>query len=577
VRMRIRVLGWGVAGGLLLAGGTPAQRNAEPGPRAAAVAQAIDAWVHDYERGRLGPKNILRSGTGLQPAYVSLARAAGFVDEQDGDRLTHLDVLQKLLLFAEQQPSTELADAVLGVSATGLEAAFLDPESLLLRDLGHNSLLRVDHQGAWFLVLRAAAGERVPLLGELRPEDRGTDGLAVGPARRVAALRLLGQKALPVFRSTIEAALVDPDPRVRLGAVEAMDLQRRAESLPKVVAAIESERHPVVSQGLMRLLLGILRSAEPPIEPAVRAVAVRTALQQLGRIGWRTDMDLLDLVEAYPKKEQIPLVITALELAQKPPDRLVQAVNADASPLLQKRAVGLLRAMTGALLPDDPAAWREFWQREQDRIVVPDPLVRDRPDATSAQFFGVPVTGRSIAFVIDTSGSMDELVGGTNAGERRTARSPTRLRAAKQQLVTAVQAMPEASQYLVLTFAADAKVWTSAPVRSGARNLRSLTELLSRLRAHGGTNLFAGLAEVLEFDRQRWGEQGVQRVDEVFLLSDGEPTAGDVQDPDELLRLVQEANKYAKVRIHAVFTGVGKGADLLQRLAEQNGGVFVQR
>jgi hypothetical protein len=576
--MNVRTSIRGVALALLLAGAAPAQRGADAAEVGAQVVRALRSWVHDYERGRLHAKGVLRSGIGLQPGYVVHARAGGYVGEHDAGRLTHLDMLQKLLQHAEAQPSTELADAVLGLAATGLEDAFLDHEALLLRDLGHSSLLRIDHQGAWFLILRAAAGERVPLLGELRPEESGDEGLAVGPARRVAALRLLGQKALPVFRSTMEAALVDPDPRVRLGAVEAMDLQRRVESLPRVVAAIDAERHPVVSQGLVRLLLGILRTAAPPPEPAVRDAAVRSALAQFGRIGWRTDMDLLDLVEAFPRKEQIPLVIGALELAQQPRDRLVQAVNAGASPLLRKRAAELLRAMTGALLPaNDPAAWREFWQQEQARIVVPDPLVRERPDATSAQFFGVPVTGRSIAFVIDTSGSMDELVAGTATDERRTARSLTRLRAAKQQLVTAVQAMPPESQYMILTFAAEAKSWTSAPVRSGARNLRSLTELLSRLRAHGGTNLFAGLAEVLEFDRQRFGEQGVERVDEVFLLSDGEPTAGEVQDGDELLRLVQEANKYAKVRMHTVFTGTGPGADLLRKLAEQNGGVFVQR
>jgi hypothetical protein len=41
--------------------------------------------------------------------------------------------------------------------------------------------------------------------------------------------------------------------------------------------------------------------------------------------------------------------------------------------------------------------------------------------------------------------------------------------------------------------------------------------------------------------------------------------------------LVRESNRYAKVRIHCVFTGEGPGADLLRGLAEQNGGVFVQR
>jgi len=40
---------------------------------------------------------------------------------------------------------------------------------------------------------------------------------------------------------------------------------------------------------------------------------------------------------------------------------------------------------------------------------------------------------------------------------------------------------------------------------------------------------------------------------------------------------VRESNKYARVRIHCVFTGTGGGASLLRRLAEESGGAFVQR
>ncbi|MBL9078805.1 MAG: VWA domain-containing protein [Planctomycetes bacterium] len=541
------------------------------------AAQALRAWVDDYERGRLAPHGVLRSGVGLQPSYVAYARRGGFVEERDHDRLNHLDVLQKVLVHAEHHPSADVADALLALAATGLEAAFLDHEALQLRDLGWHALLRSDHRGGWFVILRAAAGGRVPLVGD-DSEDPGRDGLAVGPARRVAALRLLGQRALPVFRSTIEAALTDPDPRVRLGAVEALDLQRRKESLPRVVQVLESERHPVVAQALVRLLLALLR-AEPGPDADVRAAALQVALRRIGQAGWRTDMELLDLVEAFPSKAVLPAVLDALELADRPPDKLVAAVNEQASPLLRQRAAGLLRAMTGALLPDDdPAAWRSFWQAERDRIVVPERLVQDRPEATRAQFFGVPVTGRHIVFVIDTSGSMDELAAGTEGErERRRGGERTRLRAAKEQLAAAVQAMPDESTFEVVTFAGEAKRWTGAAVRSGSRSLRSLTELTSRWRAHGGTNLYAALAEALGFERQRWADPGTGKVDEVFVLSDGEPTAGPVQDGDELLRLCTEANKYARIRIHAVFTGSGPGGELLRRLAEQNGGVFVQR
>ena len=63
----------------------------------------------------------------------------------------------------------------------------------------------------------------------------------------------------------------------------------------------------------------------------------------------------------------------------------------------------------------------------------------------------------------------------------------------------------------------------------------------------------------------------------VFVLSDGMPTSGAVKDPEQILKMVRAANRYQKVRINTVFTGVGDGAAFLRKLAEQNDGVFVHR
>ena len=553
----------------------------DPSPMEAGfAAQALRSWVADFERARLGPNGQLQKGTGLQPDYCAELRRAGLLGPDDEGRLTHLDVLQKLLYFAETHPSTDLADAVLAVASAGLENAFLDHQALQIRELGHWSLMRMDHQGAWFLVLRAAAGERVPLFSALRKqeEDKGENGLAVGPARRVAALRLLGMKALPVFRSTLEAALHDADPRVRLATAEALEFQRRPESLQTIVKAIDVERHPVVSQALARLLLTLLRTKGEQVDAAQRDVAVRVALGQFGVCGWRTDMDLLALVEAFPHRSAVPVLIGALARSGQPEDELVRTVNKRASPQLREKAWSLLRAMTGAvLLSDDPKVWREFWAREQERIVVPAKLVTSRPGTTKAQFFGVPVTGGSIGFVIDTSGSMEAGVAGTAASESSSNRVLTRLKAAKEQMLLAVQAMDSDCYYSLWTFAGKAHLWTSQPVRPTPNSTRSLTELLSRLRPHGGTNLFDGLSQALQLGELKFGEQHETKIDELFVLSDGEPTAGEVRETEDMLRIVRESNKYAKVRIHCVFTGTGPGADLLRRLASENDGVFVQR
>ncbi len=390
---------------------------------------------------------------------------------------------------------------------------------------------------------------------------------------------LLAQKNWPVFRSTIEGALTEVDPRLRLAGVEAMEFQRRPESLAVLVRLLGSERHPIVAQAVVRAIGAALRAGRAlPVEERERAV--RSAMRAFGQAGWRADMDLLDFVEEFPHAAAVPPLIELLD--RRLDDALEAAVNRDASPLLKNRAHECLRGLTGAILPiDQPEQWREFWARERGRVVVPDRLPHKRaPGSTASGFFGIPVTGREIAFVIDTSGSMEGAFGGTQAPghrDRRDPRQPSRLTAAKEQIVLAVQVMSPASRYHVLTFADDVKVWSRKAVPPTPQATRALVELLTRLQPGGGTNVYEGLVQALGLDQLHFGQEGKSAIDELFLLSDGEPTEGTVKDPEQILELVRTANRYLHVRINTVFTGSGKGADFLRRLAEENDGVFVQR
>jgi Mg-chelatase subunit ChlD len=210
--------------------------------------------------------------------------------------------------------------------------------------------------------------------------------------------------------------------------------------------------------------------------------------------------------------------------------------------------------------------------------VVPPQLPKRVPEGTSAAFFGVPVTGTNVVFLIDTSGSMEKGPAQPSTGPRRRGEN-SRLGVAKEQLLLCAQAMAKESRLSVLTFADRVHRWTEAPVAPGTATVRSLTELLGRCRPHGGTNLHDGLSLALQWSQQRYADLGGLQVDELFVLSDGEPTAGAVQVAEDLLTLVRESNRYAKVRIHGVFTGAAgsPGHELLKALAEQNGGVFVHR
>jgi hypothetical protein len=558
----------------------PEQIQAERTAQREALARSIQAFVDGYEVDRLDLQGPLRSAAGLQPPYARLAFRAGLLGGKDGGSLTHQQALEKLLVQAERNVDEAVGDAILSVASVGFERSLLDRESRMLREIGHVTLLRVDDEAVWFLLMRVAGG----LADGEQPQERG-DGqsgsvLRMDPARRVAAMRLLAQRNRPVFRATIERALSDFDPRVRLAAAESLGLQRSRESFPLLVRAMGVERHPVVSQAVVHAVLAILVRYGRELHNSQIETALSAATRMLGQSGWRTDMELLDLIERYPGKSVIPYLIDTMGRAAAPEDALVELVNPNARPRLRNRAHELLRGMTGAILPaDDAVAWREFWQQEQANIVVPRKLAKDRQQgSTQSTFFGIPVTGNEIAFLIDTSGSMNaELVTVPVTGPRRSKAATTRLGAAKEQLLLAVQSMEKASRYHVITFAGEARVMSRKAVPPSSDATRQLTGLLARMHPDGGTNLYDGLVQALSMDELYYGTDREGGIDELFVLSDGEPTSGAITDRDQLLQLVREANKYLKIRIHTVFTGNGSGADLLEKLAEENDGVFVRR
>jgi hypothetical protein len=65
-------------------------------------------------------------------------------------------------------------------------------------------------------------------------------------------------------------------------------------------------------------------------------------------------------------------------------------------------------------------------------------------------------------------------------------------------------------------------------------------------------------------------------VDTILFMTDGRPTAGKIQKPDQILEQVRAWNRTAKLKIHCV--GVGEHDEaFLQALAEIGGGEYVKR
>ncbi len=497
-----------------------------------------------------------------------------------GQKMTHAEAIERIILKAEWGMSPKVQAGLLRLAAVGLDRNLNDNLSKGVRDTAHWALVRKKDRVSWPEVMRMASGFR-SLADVGRVSDAhdylADEDLPVLPTVQVAAIRLLVHHNANAHRGTIEGRLIANDPRVRLAAAEAIGQLRSRASLPVLSRALALERHAVVAQALVRTAERILDKHVERIHPERRQRLTRASLKALGRAGWRTDIAVVKLVRRYPCIEAVPAMIRVLERSAEVPDEMADAINSSASPILEYEVVATLRRLTGAIQPGTTGKeWREFWEAEKGTIVMPEMLkVQHRVGKTNSGFFGIPVIGKEIAFIVDVSGSMkDKCEYGSGTTTRR--RLPSRLDVAKEQLLAAVQTMNTRSLYHLITFSEVAKIWNEKGVQPTPRTLRSLTSLLARVKPDGGTNLADALRAALAADEQIYGQLTKNKIDSIFILSDGEPSAG-LKDPDEILEMVREVNAYQQIRINAIFIGESdKGADLLASLAKESGGAFVR-
>ena len=65
--------------------------------------------------------------------------------------------------------------------------------------------------------------------------------------------------------------------------------------------------------------------------------------------------------------------------------------------------------------------------------------------------------------------------------------------------------------------------------------------------------------------------------DTVLFLTDGKPTLGDITDTDTLLGWFREYNRFARLKVNVITFGkLEMNPEFLRRLAEENGGQFIQ-
>jgi hypothetical protein len=140
----------------------------------------------------------------------------------------------------------------------------------------------------------------------------------------------------------------------------------------------------------------------------------------------------------------------------------------------------------------------------------------------------------------------------------------TKLAGAKRELTASIEQLPPSARFTVITFSQVVTHWSPSLQPAVAQNKESAKSFVESAQTFSHTYIGAALQAALAVDG----------VDEIFLITDGEPTD---RSPNDILASVAQLNGTRGVRINSVGLGTDQDEAFLRSLAAYNGGQYVQK
>lgn len=383
-----------------------------------------------------------------------------------------------------------------------------------------------------------------------------------------------------VARLAVDRRLEDPDERVRVRAVQIVAARQDPKDLTRLKAiAFEGSPRFVLDavlalaearEGDETFMMELYAYTQSQDETVRRAAA--------GALGRMSTRSALTLLHRLLRDDQLPVRLEALDGI----DRLRQAASipkliaslGDPRDLFTNEVARSLRLLTGLDHGVSRKRWEAWFDSEGATFQLPtlaetqtletDRLARKRgaTGGTTASFYGIPIQGTRICFVLDTSGSMSDPAGGRRTTARRG--SSTRIEVAKQELTGSLGQLLNGVRFNVISFSSDVRSYSKGLVDLTPTSRTRAIREIETWNAFGGTALYNGLRRAL-LDPE---------VEDVYLMTDGVPTEGDVVEEGAIRERVKEMLDGRQVKIHGV--AIGQSSSLLRRLAKDTGGAYTE-
>ncbi len=159
------------------------------------------------------------------------------------------------------------------------------------------------------------------------------------------------------------------------------------------------------------------------------------------------------------------------------------------------------------------------------------------------------VMAKDVAFVLDTSGSMQD---------------QNRIASARDAVKFCLRALNPGDRFTLLSFATTVEQHGGALQEATPENVKAAVAAVEKLEARGGTDLCGAVLKALDLAPKS------ERPYLVVLVTDGKPTVG-VTDTDEIVKQVQGANQ-ANIRVFPFGIADDLDVALLDRIAETTRG-----
>ncbi|MHC4608024.1 MAG: HEAT repeat domain-containing protein, partial [Planctomycetota bacterium] len=355
----------------------------------------------------------------------------------------------------------------------------------------------------------------------------------------------------------LKEALRKRDPATRTAALEAIAEQKsdKSEQILRDTAQKGKKDDAITAARLLggyrspetvNLLLDLTRK---------KSVGIRvTAIDALSRIG---TVRIMPAVERALKSRDWPVraaAVRALAKIRKKEtiDLLIAQLEGEEGRLAGEIAAAL-RDLTGNSLGTGHDHWKAWWDANREKFTLPKRGGRGvgaGPGTTT--YYGIPVVSTHIVFCLDVSGSMSTV----------PVRTESLLDQAKAELTRVLKALPAETRLNIVFFNDQIHPWHKRVVSLKKERDKALAAVAA-IQSSGGTNVYDTLDQVFSD----------QKVDTIYLFSDGEPTSGKITNPIEILQEIRRKNLARQIIINTISLGPSA---FLERLAHENNGSYVE-